>query len=379
MKILILGVGNAQVDAIQYCHAKGHEVYGVSYRKEGRGVKFVDTFAQVDICDRDAVTEFARRENVDLIYSVGSDLAMPTIGEVSEKLGLPYFVDSCSAEGLNNKAHARRLFAEKGLNSVPYLVGQTVEEFARWREFPAIIKPVDSQGQRGVFEVNDAEELRNMLPCSRSFSRTKTVIVEQFIEGPEFSCNAFVRNGEVIHCFVSDRLTLSSVPGGIVSAHRLPSRLTPSHARGLTSLVEATVAALPVADGPVYFQTKFLPGETDPTLIEVTPRLDGCHLWRLIDTVYGVDLLDCSFRALMGDALPQTTSEARVSGSYSLEFFHQAPNIIFEGIKDDGGTLYMEPYYVPGEVVRPINERSEKVGYCIRRVPDNTPGKRVSE
>ena len=369
MKILILGVGNSQVDAIRYCKQNGHTVCGVSYRREGRGIELVDEFAVIDICDWQGIKAFAQRKRVDLIYSVGSDLAMPTLGRVSRELGLPYFVDGRTAEILNNKAEARRLFAEHGLSSVPYRVGKTIEDLAGWTEYPAIIKPVDSQGQRGVFEVRDHDELRRMFPSSQRFSRVHAVIVEQYIRGPEFSCNAFVKDGKVIYSFVSDRLTIPSLPGGIVCGHRMPSCLRVDHLDSLVRLVETSVTALGISNGPVYFQAKFIPGETKPALIEVTPRLDGCHIWRLIDTVYGVDLLDLSLRMLMGDSPLLIAREPR-PGVFSLDFFQQEPNTSFQGVPEDGRALYTELYYRLGETVRPINERSEKVGYQIRRLAD---------
>ena len=375
MKILVLGVGNAQVDAIRYCKERGHTVYGVSYRNEGRGIELVDVFALVNICDRKGVADFAREAGVDLIYSVGSDLAMPTIGWVSSELGLPYFVDGRTAEILNNKAEARKLFAERGLSSVPYLAAGTIEALAGWTEYPAVVKPVDSQGQRGVYEVHSRQALCEMFPYSQSFSRSDTVIVEQFIRGDEFSCNAFVRDGEVIYNFVSDRSVLPSLPGGIVRAHQVPSCLSADDTHSLVRLVKAAVRALGITDGPVYFQTKFVPGETEPTLIEVTPRLDGCHIWRLIDAAYGIDLLDLSFRALMRDPMPPNTPEPVPEGLLSLEFFHQLPDTVFQGVQHDDHALHAELYYNPGETVRPINERSEKVGYRIRRMRDDEPGK----
>ena len=91
MKVLILGVGNAQVDAIKYLKSAGHKVVGISYREEGAGVSLVDEFALIDIVDKEAVLNFTKGKKFDLVYSIGSDVAMPTVSFVSDALGLPCF------------------------------------------------------------------------------------------------------------------------------------------------------------------------------------------------------------------------------------------------------------------------------------------------
>ena len=70
-KILILGAGNAQIDAIEYCKAQGYEVTGCSYTNTDHGIPLLDHFRQVNICDIDGVVQLARESEVDLIYSIG--------------------------------------------------------------------------------------------------------------------------------------------------------------------------------------------------------------------------------------------------------------------------------------------------------------------
>src|SRR5690606_37258886 len=92
-RVLILGVGSAQADAILACRARGHRVFAISYRNEGKARDLPDEFAMVDIADEQAVLAYAKSIAADIVYSVGSDIAMPTVAHVSAALGLPHFVD----------------------------------------------------------------------------------------------------------------------------------------------------------------------------------------------------------------------------------------------------------------------------------------------
>ena len=69
MKVLILGAGNAQIDAIKYCKKNGHEVYGCSYTNTDKGIPLLDHFKQLDIKDVKGIEEYVTAENIDIIYS----------------------------------------------------------------------------------------------------------------------------------------------------------------------------------------------------------------------------------------------------------------------------------------------------------------------
>ena len=84
--ILILGAGNAQIDAIEYCKSRGFKVCGCSYTTVDNGIPYLDYFEHVDIKSVEGIIKTARKYNAALIYSVGSDVAMPTVMRASEAL-----------------------------------------------------------------------------------------------------------------------------------------------------------------------------------------------------------------------------------------------------------------------------------------------------
>ena len=107
-RILILGVGNAQLDLILLCRELNFTIYAISYKDEGIGRQFADHFEVIDILDIDTVLDFVKRHSIDLLYSVGSDIAMPTIAYVSEKLELTFYVDFKTAEMMQSKFKMRQ-------------------------------------------------------------------------------------------------------------------------------------------------------------------------------------------------------------------------------------------------------------------------------
>lgn len=364
-KAIVLGVGNAQVDLIRYLKSQGWWVIGCSYRREGRGLEDIDQFTLLNVIDADGIERLARAENVDLVYSIGSDLAMPAAARVAARLGLPFLVPAETAELLQNKLLLRGFLAEHAISPIRFKGIRSQSDLDDWRIFPAILKPVDNQGQRGVFVAASLEQARSGLENSLRFSRSRTVIIEEFLEGPEISVNTFVVNGETVFKEISDRLVVEEFPGGIPRGHIYPAvHCTPAARCEAQSLTERCNRALGIQNGPVYYQMIITSG--GPRIVEVTPRLDGCHMWRLIKMTSGVDLLEASVKCLLGEAPPELSVGSDLQSRY-LGFYYSPPGSPFlqANYPPPPAAEHLEYYYADGETVRPINGYWEKVGYYI--------------
>ena len=370
-KILILGAGNAQIDLISYCKDQGMEVFGCSYSDGDPGIRFMDHFARINITDDKAVTEYARDMQVDFVYSVGSDIAMPTVSIVSERLGLPHFVSSQSALICCNKQRMREALKESRYH-IPYRTCLTIEETRDFNIWPVTVKPVDSQGQRGVSVAKDAEQLKAAFERAQSFSRSGPVILEEYVEGREVSVNAFLKGGEIVFSMITDRESFPQFPGGIIHRHYIPSVFEGTGTQEqIMDLVRDITKRLEITEGPVYFQIMIRDGR--PYLIETTPRLDGCHMWRLIKMYCGADLLDMTMRALCernpagdGTGACEERGMEHTRDPLMTEFFSLPPGSEFDRSAFEAlPALYREFYYADGETVKPINGYMEKCGFRI--------------
>lgn len=227
-----------------------------------------------------------------------------------------------------------------------------------------MMKPVDSQGQRGVYRVDGFGELSARFGDSMSFSKSGQVILEKFIDGDEVSVNAYVADGQIVFSILSDRESFKALPGGIIKAHHLPSKYEGTAAgEKVTSLVHDAVRKLQIQNGPVYFQIKIQQG--NPYLIEVTPRLDGCHMWRLIKQYCGVDLL---ISRRIEPCTRRLTEKLRVQGRPAgtrTDLTGLSPKELGNGDIQQCVAAFKRMYYKEGETIRRMNGYAEKCGYRI--------------
>ena len=366
-KILVLGTGAPQADLIACCKSRGWEVHACSYRSGDPGEKIADHFALINIVDIDAVSAYVSANRIDAVYSAGSDIAMPTAFTVSEKLGLPAFCKAETAMICNTKTLFRAKMGKDFTGSIPYQVMCSKDDEVKL-SYPLMVKPTDSQGQRGVFRVQDHDELISHFDESISFSRNKQLILEKYIEGEEISVNTFSVDGKIVFFLPSDRIVWPELSGGVIHAHEIPGKWSGDAAvmKRVRELVEKTLRILEINDGPAYFQI-IIDREGNPYLIEVTPRLDGCHMWRLIRFSTGIDLMELTVNALEG-IKPKGSLSYSVE-AYETEFFCQAPYTAFR--KDAftvGDCVYLEWYYEEDQIVHRMNGYKEKCGYAIRRL-----------
>lgn len=362
-KILILGAGNAQIDAIKFCQKKGYEVFGCSYTDTDKGISLLNHYKKIDIRDVLGVTSYASENNVSVVYSVGSDLAMPTAMKVSEKLNLKHFISSFTSEICQEKNKLRSYLGEEFKGNIKYFDTKCLEEAMEFEYFPCMMKPVDSQGQRGCYKINNKEDILQLFEKIKMYSRSGTVILEQYVQGPEVSVNTYMEDGRLQFCLVSGREVFEGLPGGIIKRHRFSKKLMNEDIiERIKELVKRTLIKLCILNGPAYFQIKISDGQ--PYIIEVTPRLDGCHMWNGIAHYCGVDLLNITLEHIMEDkkgVFDYTKEEDCI-----LEFMCSRPGVKFNRNNYDvSRAKYHEWYYETGDNVKILNGHMEKCGYQI--------------
>ena len=235
-KALVLGTGMPQGDLIKEFKSRGTEVHACSYKAGYAAEKFADHFELINIVDIDAVEAYAKKIGADFVYSAGSDVAMPTAFTVSERLGLPCFCSSEAALVCNRKPLLRSGLGNSFEGNIKYQKAFSADD-AITVPFPLMMKPTDSQGQRGVCRVDSLREFRENFERSASFCRM-----------PRFRCGK-ARQNRIAACPVSASVRGSGWPRPAYSAtvpsstNRPSASTTIRRSAGISSRTFATPPA----------------------------------------------------------------------------------------------------------------------------------------
>jgi len=367
---IVLGANAGQADLIRYLKEHGWKVTAVSGRQVGDpGEKLADRFEKLDIRDIDAVCGLARDLNAGIVYSISSDVAITAATEASERLGLPHFFDSDLVDIFNRKPLLRAHLNERGLSPVAFAEVASVEEARDWDVFPCVVKPTDAQGQRGVSKVlHKADLARAVEDAIVACKEPRRAILEAFLEGVEISCNVLVSDGELVVSELSERLVHTGDNFGIPVGHLIPIVSVPAdQVMAAARLVEDVTRSFGIRNGTLYYQMIVTPD--GPRIVEIAPRLDGCHVWRLIKAARGIDFLDGAVRRLTGESVAKQAGRREPGAVYELMFQQMPPRQPFDKSRFPvpADALYHEYRYADGQQVVAVNGRLEVVGYYVRK------------
>ena len=277
-------------------------------------------------------------------------------------MGLPHPIDPTAAALAVSKLKQRERLTEAG---VPQPRWQLVSEAEPGLPVPSVVKAPDRQGQRGLTLVQSDEELPGAIARAIEASRSGVALVEELVDGPEVTVNAFSVRGEFHPLTVTDRLTADPPAFGVALAHVWPSE----HADAAAKVSAAAAEALGIADGPTYTQVRV--GSEGPRVVELAARLGGGHDAELVKAAVGVDLNGLALDAALGEPVWSAALKTTPEVGGALVRFLVPPQGVLEGskgIEEAGaveGVQAVRIYREPGHVFGPFLRGADRAGAVL--------------
>jgi biotin carboxylase len=388
--LLFVGAGRHQRRAIQRVRELGHRVVAVDRNPDALGLREADAGAVVDFTDVDAVAEVGRRHSVDGVLTVAADRAVPVVAGVAETLGLPGIgVDT--AHRMTHKREMREALARVEIPQPPFATLRSRADIASATEevgFPAVLKPVDSGGQRAVFRVESSEELEQHLAEAIEESPTREAIVEEFVDGVEMNGIVVARSGELSLLTLSDRLRPPGIGFGVGWIHVYPPSIDGDQLRRSHEIASESVRALGLRDGIAFPQLIAAP-DGRVVVVEVAARIAGGQMADLVRHAVGVDVVQVAVLQALGERVPDELARPRFSQPLAIRFFTAQPGPLptgrvvrigeLEPVLAAAGVVQAETYLELGETIRPVRRDGDRRGYVIAVADDSGEALRRAE
>ncbi|HZR95184.1 MAG TPA: ATP-grasp domain-containing protein [Gaiellaceae bacterium] len=374
--VLFVGAGRNQRRGIARVQELGARVVAVDVNPDAPGLALADAGEIADF-DVDAVADVGRRHSVDGVLTFATDRAVPIVAAVAERLGLPG-IGSETAHLATNKIAMRRRFAERGVPQPQFAAVRTLHEShsaARTVGFPAVIKPADSAGQRGLFLVRSEDELAAQMALTIAASPSGEAIVEEFEEGREVNTLLVARDGDVRLVTASDRLRPEGVGFGVGIAHVYPSTLFGDALAEVERVAVAAVRAIGLRDGIAYPQLLVLPHDNVVRVVEIAARIPAGQMDEVPRLGVGVDLVEIALKQALGEPVPDELVAPRFQQPLAVRFLTASPGPLPTGVVESVGPLdkalafpgvqRIDTWIQPGETIRPVQTDGDRRGYVI--------------
>lgn len=279
-KVLLVDTNFSARPIHTYLVQAGHEVYVVGGNPHDFLAKCVDNYANFDYTVLDNTRQLILDRKIDFIVPGCNDRSYQVCAELNRYGDYPGIDKLESTATILNKERFRAFAARHRLPAP--LVLNSKEIGKRW---PVIVKPVDAYSGRGVTVIHKSEEhkLPEAITYARECSRTRTCIVEDYVEGQLYSHTAFIAQGEVIvDHIVEEHGTANPF---VVDTSRVVYDFPEDMRTQLRYSVNVLANELHLCDGLVH--TQFIKNGEKHWLIEVTRRCPGDLYSQLIELSTG--------------------------------------------------------------------------------------------
>lgn len=274
------------------------------------GFALADRRAIISAEDERGIERLARADRISGLIAPGIDWPVGIAARVAAKIGVPHPLEPAVAGLAVSKARQRERFEAAGVPQPAWKIVSVPEpEFP----VPCVVKAADRQGQRGLSVVREETELAAAIDAAVEVSRTGWALVEELVEGPEVTVNAFSVDGRFRPVAITDRLTAEPPAFGVALAHVWPSQADTGAA---AEVARQAVDALGIRNGPTYTQVRV--GPEGPRVMEVAARLGGGHDAELCEAALGVDLNGLALAAALGEHVELPVGKPRVGGASTV-------------------------------------------------------------
>lgn len=288
--LAIIGASYLQLPLIKKAKEMGFTTHVFAWAANDVGESEADYFYPISIVEKDNILEKCQEIGICGICSIASDLAAITVNYVADRMGLN--ANSIHATDISTNKHLMRKTFEKNGDPSPksYLVDENMDFDCIDIEFPAIVKPTDRSGSRGIYKINSKAEIKDAVVAAIKEGFEGKALIEEFAEGQEYSVEYISFHGK--HHFLA--LTLKYTTGAphfIETGHLEPAPVDEETLNNVKHVVEHALDSLEIKEGASHSEIK-IDEKGNIKIIEIGGRMGGdCIGSDLVHYSTGIDFI----------------------------------------------------------------------------------------
>lgn len=339
-KIAIIGASVFQNPLILRAKELGYETHVFAWRIGAVGEKTADFFYPISIAEKEEILKICKEIKPQAVVSIGSDLAVLTVNYLSRQLGL-----NCNCEESDlittNKYFMRQALQSRRIWTPAFMLVEredSIDAIYKMR-MPLIVKPTDRSGSRGVCKVEKVTDIVPAVNSAVEESFEKKAIVEEFIEGEEYSCECISYQGEHSLLAITRKFT-TGAPHYVETGHVEPADIPDNIVEKIKTEVFEALDALKISDSVSHCEFKLKDGQV--YIIEVGARMGGdCIGSHLVRYSTGYDFMRMVIDVSEGRR-PDFTRGAKENFAMIRFFVNDCDDEALEQARHDANVKIME-------------------------------------
>lgn len=377
-KIIIIGAGEFQNPLILKAKDMGFETHVFAWKSGDIGEHTADFFYPISITEKEKILEEARKIKPQAVVSIGSDLATITVNYVARGLGL-----TCNSPNNDyfstNKYLMRKALKKGGIKTPNFMCVDAetgIEEIRGKFKFPVIVKPTDRSGSRGVTKIEDSSHLKDAIQAAVSESFEKKAIIEDVIEGDEYSCECISFEGQHHFLAFTQKYT-TNAPHFIETGHIQPAVIPADVQEKIKQEIFKALDALEIEYGASHTEFR-LDRSGNMRIIEIGARMGGdCIGSDLVQISTGNDFVKMVIETAQG-IKPEIHEPAGKVAAIRFIFNENDKKILEKFEAEDNGVRCIRKELKP-ITMREVTDSSTRYGYFIFSCNSRKDAERILE
>jgi phosphoribosylamine-glycine ligase len=370
-KVMILAGGNDQIALIEELrrYFKGEvEIILVDMSDKVRAIPFADKFLQISTMDKIAVLAAAREEKIDYILTACGDQPLSTMAYVATEMGLPTYLSEQDVRDLTNKRFMKDKMVKSGIPTAKHVyIDKNWDGVIPDFEYPLVVKPVDSNGSKGVKKVFTPADMEKALKEAFQYSLSGDVIIEEFKQGEELSVDVYVEGttAKLLSITASKKIQENKDSFTIIQSY-YPAPTDYKEERVL-EICQKIADAWHLHDTPLLVQ--MIQKGDSYNVLEFSARMGGGSKYRLIQVLSGVNIMEVYVKMVMGDK--PKVAPAKQYNNAIMSYIYCYPGVYesVEGLDELKAKDVIMDYFIyrgPNSVIEKSNTSSDRAaGFLV--------------
>ncbi len=364
-RILLFGVGELQRYIIQRAHKKGLFVIGIDPSPDALCKDQVDAFEVVGGQDFEGTMAVAHKYKIDAVVTAATDKPLVMMARVAKELNLRFYSIE-TAEWSTDKYQMKQRFIEGGVPCARGRLIRTIDE-AKDLIYPLIVKPRDNSASRGVILCKNEKELSNYMQEAYQFTHLDSLLVEEFIEGQEYSIEGLHFDGRSEVIAFTEKTT-TPFPYNVELGHKEPTKLTGEQKDQIREIVRKIGKCLKFENCPSHTELKI--NSRGIFVIETSPRTGGEFIHsHLVPLSTGISIEDQLLNMSLGEKV--NIEDGKIERASSTWYFFYPEGVVtaidpkIEDVKNWPHMIEFDLKLKVGDTVNKITHSLNRYGQFI--------------
>lgn len=384
-KVMILAGGNDQIALIEELRRYFNgdvEIILVDMSDKVRAIPYADKFLKISTMDKATVLAAAREEKIDYILTACGDQPLSTMAYVATEMGLPTYLSEQDVRELTNKRFMKEKMVASDIPTAKHIyIDKNWDGIISDFEYPLVVKPVDSNGSKGVKKVFEPSDLKKSLNEAFRYSLSGDVIIEEFKQGKELSVDVYVEGTTVKLLSITESKKIQENKDSFTIIQSYYPATTDYKEERVLEICQKIAEAWKLHDTPLLVQ--MIQKDDNYNVLEFSARMGGGSKYRLIQVLSGVNIMKVYVEMVMGEK-PKVDPTKQYNNAI-MSYIYCYPGVYksVAGLKELNEKGVISDYFIyrgPDSVIEKSETSSDRAaGFLVLGVSQEEVEKKLAE